>query len=151
MGSGALNTTVSPGTSPFEGGHHYCHYPYQSWASGQIIGREHSSTHQQKIGLKICQAWPCPAEQNPDSPTDGGSHQEAPTSLLSFSIRGQAEWKQLQKTNQTDHRTTASSNSVKLRAMPCGATETDWSRWRGLAKRGPLEKGMADNFSVLAL
>ena len=42
----------SPGTSPFEGGH--CHYPYHSLASGQITGREHSPTHQQKTGLKIC-------------------------------------------------------------------------------------------------
>ena len=87
--------------SPFEGG---CHYPYHSLASGQITEREHSPTHQQKIGLKIYWAWPCPSEQDPDSSTAGSSHQEASTSLLSFSIRGQTEWKsQLQKTNQTDH------------------------------------------------
>ena len=40
------------GISPFEGGRHYCHYPYhsfypyQSLASGQATGREHSSTQQ---------------------------------------------------------------------------------------------------------
>ena len=38
---------------PFEGGHHYLHYLHHSLASGQTTGREHSSTHQQKIGLKI--------------------------------------------------------------------------------------------------
>ena len=37
----------------FEGGHHYLHYLYHSLASGQITGREHSPTLQQKIGLKI--------------------------------------------------------------------------------------------------
>ena len=43
----------SAGISPFDGGHHYCCYPYHSLASGQTTGREHSPTHQQKIGLKI--------------------------------------------------------------------------------------------------
>ena len=38
---------------PFEGGHHYLHYLHNSLASGQTTGREHSPTHQQKIGLKI--------------------------------------------------------------------------------------------------
>ena len=50
----------SLGISPFEGGHHYCHYFYHSLVSGQTTGREHSPTHQQKIGLKIYWAWPCP-------------------------------------------------------------------------------------------
>ena len=40
-------------TSPFEGGAHYIHYPYQSLASSQTKGREHNPTHQEKIGLKI--------------------------------------------------------------------------------------------------
>ena len=80
---------------PFEGGSHY---------SGQTTGREHSPTHQQKIGLKIYVAWPHPSEQDLDSPTASPSHQEASTSLLFFSIRGQTEWKpQSQRTNQTDH------------------------------------------------
>ena len=38
---------------PFEGGPHYLHYLHHSLASGQITGREHSPTLQQKIGLKI--------------------------------------------------------------------------------------------------
>ena len=41
-------SSVCMGSS--EGGHHY---PYHISASGQTIGREHSPTHQQKIGLKI--------------------------------------------------------------------------------------------------
>ena len=101
MGSGELNVCL--GISPFEESHHYRHYPYHSLVSGQTTGREHSPTHQQKIGLKIYWAWPRPSEQDPDSPTDNPSC-EAFTSLLSLSIRGQTEWKpQLQETNQTDH------------------------------------------------
>ena len=57
--------------------------------------------HQQKIGLKIYWAWPCPSEQDPVSPSVSLSHQEASISLLSLSIRGRTEWKpQSQKTNQ---------------------------------------------------
>ena len=37
----------------FEGGPHYFHYLHHSLASGQIRGREHSPTLQQKIKLKI--------------------------------------------------------------------------------------------------
>ena len=70
----------------------------------EIIGRGHSPTHQQKIGLKIYWAWPRPSEQDPFSPSVSLSHQEASISLLSFSIRGQTEWKpQSQNTNQSDH------------------------------------------------
>ena len=95
--SGAGNTEYnSPGISLFEGGHYYCHYP-----PGQTIGREHRLTYQQEIGLKIYWAWPCPSEQDSDSPTASPSHQKASTSLLSLPIRRQTEWKpQLQKTNQ---------------------------------------------------
>ena len=35
--------------------------------------------------------------------------------------------------------------------MPCRATEDGRSWWRVLTKCGPLEKGMAKNFSILAL
>ena len=44
---------------------------------------------------------------------------------------------------------TALSNSMKLWAMLCRATQD--GRWRVLTKRGPLEKGMANHFSILAL
>ena len=58
-------------TGPFEGGHHYLHYLHHSLASGQTTGRKHSPAHQQKIGLKIFWAWPCPSEQDPVSPSVG--------------------------------------------------------------------------------
>ena len=38
--------------------------PHHSLASGHITGREHSPTHQQKIGLKTYWAWPCQPEQD---------------------------------------------------------------------------------------
>ena len=64
-----------------------CHYPYHSLAWGQTTGREHSPTHQQKIGLKIYWTWPRPSEQDPVCTVASTSHQEASTSLLSLSIR----------------------------------------------------------------
>ena len=54
--------------------------------------------------INIYWAWPCPSEQDPVSTSVSLSHQEASISLLSFSIRGQTNWKpQSQKTNQSDH------------------------------------------------
>ena len=79
---------TSSGISPFAGGPHHLHCP--CLASGQTTGREHSPTHQQKMGFKIYWAWPWPSEQDPDSPTSP-SHQEAATSLLSLSNRGQTD------------------------------------------------------------
>ena len=67
---------------------------------------------------------PCYSEQDPVSPSVSHFHQEASISLLSFSIRGQTDWKpQSQKTNQSDHMDHSLSNSVKLWAMPCRATQ----------------------------
>ena len=56
-----------------------------------------------------------------------------------------------QKTSQSNHTsTTALSNSMKLSHAP-GATQSGGSWWRGLTECGPLEKGMANHFSILAL
>ena len=55
-----------------------------------------------------------------------------------------------QKISQSNHtEITALSNSMKL-SHACGATQ-DGSWWRGLTECGPLEKGMASYFSILAL
>ena len=58
---------------------------------------------------------------------------------------------QSQKISQYDHRTTALSNSVKLSHAIVGPPEMVGSWWRGLTECGPLEKGMANHFSTLAL
>src|SRR5574339_580565 len=56
-----------------------------------------------------------------------------------------------QKTSQSNHtRTTALSNSMKL-SHACGATQDGRSWWRDLTECGPLEKGMANHFSILSL
>ena len=61
VGAGLLQASGTECSSacmgPFEGGHHYLHYPHHSLASGQIKGRELSPAHQQKIGLKIYLVW----------------------------------------------------------------------------------------------
>ena len=89
---------------PFEGGWQYLHYLHHSLASGQTTGREYSPTYQQKIGSKIYWARSWPSEQHPVSPSVSLAHHEGSISLLSFSIRGQTEWKpQWQKTNESDH------------------------------------------------
>ena len=55
-----------------------------------------------------------------------------------------------QKTSQTNYtRTTVLSNSMKP-SHACGATQDGWVMV-GLTEHGPLEKGMASHFSILAL
>ena len=65
VGRGSLlrvrGTVCSSLHGTFEGGHLYLHYFHHGLASGQIIGRELSSAHQQKIGLKIYWAMPHPS------------------------------------------------------------------------------------------
>ena len=47
--------------------------------------------------------------------------------------------------------TTALSNSMKLSHAMWGPPKTGGSWWRGLTECGPLEKGMANHCSILAL
>ena len=45
----------------------------------------------------------------------------------------------------------ASSNSMKLWAVPCRTTKMDGSWWTVMTKCGHLEKGMSNYFSIIAL
>ena len=55
------------------------------------------------------------------------------------------------KTSQSNHTSTiALSNSMKL-SHAREATQDKRVMWRGLTECGPLEKGMANHFSILAL
>ena len=100
---------------------HYLHY---SLVSGQTAEREHSPSHQQKIGLKIYWAWPRPSEQDPVSPSVSLSHQESCISLLSSPSEGrQNENHNHRKLTKLFTWTTALSNSMKLWAMLCRATQ----------------------------
>ena len=73
--------------------------------AGRDWGREENWTGRRLRWLDgIYWAWPPLLEQDPVSPSVSLSQQDASRSLLSFSIRGQTDWKpQLQKTNQSDH------------------------------------------------
>ena len=113
------------------------------------------SARQQKIGLKVYWAWPCPPEQDLVSPTVSLSHQEASISLLTLI---QAEGRQNENHN---HRnliklitwTTALSNSMKLWALLCRATQDErvmlessdkrWSTGGGNGK--PLQYSCIEN------
>ena len=56
-----------------------------------------------------------------------------------------------QKTSQSNHtRITALSNSMKL-SHACGATQDRQVVVERFNRSGPLEKGMANHFSILAL
>ena len=79
-------------------------------------------------------------------------HQEASISLLSFFIRGrQTENQNHKKLTNLITWTTACSNSVKLWVMLYRATQDGWVTVESLTECGPLEKGMANHFSILAL
>ena len=56
-----------------------------------------------------------------------------------------------QKTSQHNHtRTIALSNSMEL-SHACGPPKMGGSWWRGLTECDPVEKGMTNHFSILAL
>ena len=118
---------------PFQWGHHYLHYLHHSLASGQTTGREHSSAHQQKIGLKIYWAWSHPSEQDPVFPSVRVSHPEASINLLSTSIRGQTEWKpQSHKTNKLIIWTQPCLTQWNYESCHVGPPKMDRSWWRVL-------------------
>ena len=107
-----------------------------------------------RIGLKIYWVWPCPSEQDPLSPSVSLSHQEASISLLSFSIKGQNENHIHRKLTNLITWATALSNSMKLWAMLCRATQDDprvmvessdktWSTREGNGK--PLQYSCLEN------
>ena len=95
--------------------------------------------------------WPCPSEQDPVSPSVSLSHQEASISLLSFSITGQTENHNHRKLTNLITWTIASLTQWNYEPCCVGPPKTDRSWWRVLTKHGPLEKGMANHFNILAL
>ena len=79
-------------------------------------------------------------------------HQEDSISLLSYSSEGrQNENHNHRKLTKLITWTTALSNSMKLWTMPYRVTNSDGSWWRLLTKWGPLENGMVNHISILAL
>ena len=58
---------------------------------------------------------------------------------------------QSQKTSQSDHMVHSLVRLPETKACCVGPPNLDGSSWRVLTKCGPLEKGMANHFSILAL
>ena len=56
-----------------------------------------------------------------------------------------------QKTNQSDHTDHSLVYLSETKPGHVGPPKTVGSWWRGLTECGPLEKGMANHFSILAL
>ena len=88
----------------FEGSHHYLYYFHHGLASGQATGRN-TAPPNKKHWIKDLLSIAPPIRTRPSFPSVRLFHQEASISLLSFSIRGQTDWKpQSQKTDQSDHK-----------------------------------------------
>ena len=91
-------------------------------------GREHSSAHQQIFGLKIYWAWPHPSEQDPpsfplsQSLPSGSFHKP----LILLYQRADIVNPNYRKLANLITWTTALSNSMKLWAMLCRATQDRW-------------------------
>ena len=88
---------------PFEGGRHYLHYLHHSLAP--VKSRDGTQLHPSTENwIKDLLSMAPPIRTRPSSPSVSLSHQEAFISLLSFSIRGQTDWKPpSQKINQSNH------------------------------------------------
>ena len=118
----------------------------------QVNNREGtSSTHLQKIGLKIYWACPRPSEQDPVSPSvslSGSFHK--PLMLLH-------QRADRLKTTVTENYPIWSHGPqpclTQWNYEPChvGPPKIYGSWWRVLTKCGPSEKGMANHFRILAL
>ena len=87
----------------FEGSHHYFITSTIVWS--QVISREGMQLHPSTENwINHLLSMAPPVRTRPGFPLVNLSHEEASISLLSFSIRGQTDWKpQSQKTNQSDH------------------------------------------------
>ena len=56
-----------------------------------------------------------------------------------------------QKTSQSNHMDHSLVELNETKPRPVGPPKMGGSWWRGLTECGPLEKGMANHFSILAL
>ena len=135
----------------FEGGHHYLYYLHHSLVSD----KNREGTH------------PCPSTENwikgllsmspPIRKRCSFLHSQSLPSgrvhnpLILLQQRADTPKPYSQKTSQSNHtRTTALSNSMKL-SHARGATQDGRVRLERSDRCGPLEKGMANHFSILAL
>ena len=124
-------------------------------ASGQITGREHSPSLQQKIGLMICWACPPPHQNKTQFPLQSVSPiRKLPQASYPSPLEGrQTENHNHRKLTNLITRMTALSNSVKLWVMPCRpsqhgcvmveSSDKTWSTGEGNGK--PLQYSCLEN------
>ena len=115
------------------------------WRSGIVVVRRYSSSKVRNSGCALLeQPWrdtPCQGKRNPSKMVSvARGHQRADTliqnhrKLVNIITLGPEPC--LTQCNQ---------------AMPVGQPKTGGWWWRGLTECGPLEKGMANHFNILAL
>ena len=131
-------------TSMNNGSHHYLHYLHHSLVLGQTTVREHSSAHQQKIGLKSYWAWPRPSEQDPVSPTVNVAqtvkHLPAMWATQVRSLGGEGPWRR--KWQPTPGFLSGESHGQRSMVghSPWGRKELDMTKWLHFLSMSPIRK-----------
>ena len=132
-----------------EGGCHYLHYLHHSLVSGQTTGREHSPTHpltENWIKNLLCMALPIRIR-----PSFPHSH-SLPSGIFHKPLIFIHQRADRMKTTITRKKiklitwTTALSNSEKLWAMPCRATQDEWVMVESSDKTWSTGKGTTSVF-----
>ena len=123
--------------------------------STQVNKREGAQLHPStKNWIKDLLSMALPTRTRPSFPL---SHSLPSVSfhkpLILFHQREDSLKQQSQKNNQSDHTDKPQPCLTQWNYELChvGPPKMDRSWWRVLTKRGPLEKGMANHFSILAL
>ena len=128
---------------------HYLHYLYHSWSLVTQQGENTDLCPSTENWVKDLLSLAPPIRIRPSFPFS--------QYLLSGSFLKSHPYPSESRQNENyNHRklinlipwTTALCNSMKLWAMPCRGTQNGW---KVLTKYGPLEKAMANHFSILAL
>ena len=137
---------------PFEGGHHCLHYLHHSLASGQIKGREHSHPSTENWIKDLLSMAP-PIRTRPSFPLS----QSLPPGSFHKPLILLHQRADRMKTTITEnepfwsHEPQSYLTQWHYEPSRIGPTKMDRSQWGVLTKLCPLEKGMANHFSILAL
>ena len=113
------------------------------WLQAKLQGGNIASTpHQQKIGLKIYWAWPHPTEQDPNSPLPVLPIKKLPQTSYPYPLEGRQNGNHNQrKLTKLKTCIAAWSNSMKLWAMSCRATQDGRVLVESSDKTWSIEKG----------
>ena len=124
----------------------YCHPAYltyiHSFVSGQTTGREHTPPVNRKADWRFTGHGPAHQNKTQFPPQPLILHHQRTDRLKTTITENQPTW---------SHGPQPCLTQWNYEPCRVGPPKTDGSWWRGLTKRGPLEKGMANHFSILAL